>query len=394
MLATMHFALSRHDDPVAYDAQLGQWFVSSYDDVRALMVDERLTADRMCGFVERAPAEAVAEVRSAAPWLISSQGADYSWIGPLVHAGLRGTAGPGFKERIVRAADELIDGVMERERFDVVGDYAFALSGCMLADLLGIEPGDARPLLEWGLDVVAFFNSPELTIEGAGRLAHGTGALVGHVHELLADRRTRAIEGFLGLVARAAESRGQALDDEAIGSVALPLVTGHVDAAHLAATAIWLLLAHGDQRARLASDARLLGGAVAEALRFGSPVALVPRTALEPVAVHGHVIRRGERAQLSIAAASRDPTRFPDPDRFDIGRAQSGALGFGHGARSCVAAGLARTYVAVAVDTLLRRAPDLGFDVDGEITWWTIPGVQALQSFDVRATPATARPRP
>lgn len=80
----------------------------------------------------------------------------------------------------------------------------------------------------------------------------------------------------------------------------------------------------------------------------------------------------------------RDPTRFPHPDRFDIGRRQNGGLGFGHGARS-IAAGLARSHTAIAVHALLRAAPKLALDREGDLIWRPIAGAQALQTLDVRA---------
>jgi cytochrome P450 len=210
--------------------------------------------------------------------------------------------------------------------------------------------------------------------------------MVDHARDVLAERRAETHDGFLDLAARAAHDRGRELDDAAIASITLPVATGYVDAAELVAITGWLLLGHPDQRCRLAADPRLLAAAVSEALRFGSPVALVPRAALAPITVAGHLIEAGERLQLSIAAANRDPGRFSAPDRFDIGRAQNGALGFGHGRRGCIAAGLARTHTAVAVDVLFGQAQGLALDPDDPVTWSPLPGLHALQSCPVLLT--------
>ena len=103
--------------------------------------------------------------------------------------------------------------------------------------------------------------------------------------------------------------------------------------------AIFLLLAHAGERARVVADLALLGGAVAETMRHTPPVALVPRIAVEPLTLGGRRIARGATVQLSVAAAHRDPARFPEPDRFDVARTRGGALGFGHGVHSCPAPG-------------------------------------------------------
>ncbi|AUY54778.1 cytochrome P450, partial [Streptomyces sp. CB01881] len=76
------------------------------------------------------------------------------------------------------------------------------------------------------------------------------------------------------------------------------------------------------------------------------------------------VIPAGDTVLVSLAAASRDPRHFPDPDRFDIRREQPGHLGFGHGIHHCLGAPLARAEAAIAIHALLERCPNLTLDAD------------------------------
>ena len=56
-----------------------------------------------------------------------------------------------------------------------------------------------------------------------------------------------------------------------------------------------------------------------------------------------------------LAAANRDETVFPDPDRFDIGRAGNGRhLALGFGLHYCLGASLARLETKIAVNAILR----------------------------------------
>jgi cytochrome P450 len=158
-------------DPVVFDTATGHYFVFAHDDVMAALADTRLTADRMHRFAERAPPDAVDAVRRHAAWLISPEGADYDWLRPLLHAGLRSAVGNGSERAIAAAAGELLDGLVERDSFDVVDDYALALSGRVLAEFLGVDRRDGVGLIGWARDLVAFFNDVEIDLTVADQMA-------------------------------------------------------------------------------------------------------------------------------------------------------------------------------------------------------------------------------
>jgi cytochrome P450 len=75
----------------------------------------------------------------------------------------------------------------------------------------------------------------------------------------------------------------------------------------------------------------------------------------------------GELVTPWIAAANRDPSRFPDPDRFDIHRNTGGNLVFGQGIHFCLGAPLARLEGKIALGILMDRYPDLTVDPEGSV---------------------------
>jgi cytochrome P450 len=62
------------------------------------------------------------------------------------------------------------------------------------------------------------------------------------------------------------------------------------------------------------------------------------------------------------AAANRDESKFPDPDRFDMHRPNAREhLAFGYGIHHCLGAPLARLEARVAYEELLKRLRNLRF---------------------------------
>ena len=64
---------------------------------------------------------------------------------------------------------------------------------------------------------------------------------------------------------------------------------------------------------------------------------------------------------LLFGSAQRDRRRFDQPDRFDVGRGDSGHIGFGGGIHFCLGAAVARVELEVALRDLAQRLPTLEF---------------------------------
>ena len=99
-------------------------------------------------------------------------------------------------------------------------------------------------------------------------------------------------------------------------------------------------------------------GCVEELLRFDAPVQVLARNTTKPVELHGQLLPAGARVLLLYGAANRDPRRYDDPDRLDLGRPVLRHLSFGNGIHHCLGAPLARQEARVALAALLARVPD------------------------------------
>jgi cytochrome P450 len=108
---------------------------------------------------------------------------------------------------------------------------------------------------------------------------------------------------------------------------------------------------------------------VEEFARYEGPALFgIRRFPTEDLTIGGVTVPVGETVWVSLSAANRDPARFPDPDRLDLGRDASGHLALGQGIHYCLGAPLARAETEIAVGALLERFPDLAL-ADEDIRW-------------------------
>ncbi len=293
-------------------------------------------------------------------------------IDPPDHTRLRRLVQPSFTPRTMEAlrpriqaiADELIDNAeraaSERgesapnRSLELINTFAYPLPMNVISELLGVPPQDRPQVRTWS----------EVLIAGQG-LSEEALAVIrdfsDYLRDLFAQKRRQPADDLTSQLVLAEEEGDKLDDDELLSMVFILIVAGHVTTVNLIGNAVLALLEHPDQLARMRANPELVPGAVEETLRYWGPVEMAsPRYARESVELDGETIERGRILFPVLAAADRDPKRFPDPDRFDIERVDASRhVAFGKGVHLCLGAPLARVEGQVAVETIFRRLPEL-----------------------------------
>jgi cytochrome P450 len=178
--------------------------------------------------------------------------------------------------------------------------------------------------------------------------------------DLVAERRAHPGDDLLSKLIEAEDvnSNGtgdQLTEHELISTAILLFAAGFETTTHLIGNGLYALLRHPDELARLRADRSLVRPAVEELLRYDSPVQLAARTTYEDITIGGHRIDAGSIVLGLLGAANRDPARFSDPERLDVGRDEGPPMSFGGGIHFCLGAALARLEGQIVFDRLLTR---------------------------------------
>jgi len=254
--------------------------------------------------------------------------------------------------RVQEIADSLVDAIAGKGSADLVEEFTAPLPVAVISELLGVPEEDRADFRVWSSRMLGA-PSP-LQREAGVNLNRYLGELVE------AKRRSPDDALLSALVAVSDEDDGRLSEVELVGTAALLVVAGHETTVNLLGNALVALLRAPEQAELLRERPSLVPGAVEEFLRFDSSVEhATPRYVNEDLVIAGTAMRRGDVVMVALSSASRDVPVEGDPGVLDVAREGVRHLSFGYGIHYCLGAPLARLEAVVALETLLRRIPDL-----------------------------------
>ncbi len=250
---------------------------------------------------------------------------------------------------------------------DLYQEFAAHVPVHVMAQALGLPPGDDALFVDWAVTMTSF-------VEPMERRLAASRAMADYIGPLVTDRRTSpaAYDDLLAALVKAqvppdadaeAGMRRDPLTDEEVASfVRLLVVAGASTVYRGFGLLLFALLTHPDQMAAVRAERALVPQAVEEALRWEQPVASMGRTCTVGHELGGVHLREGASVVVELGAANHDPSVWPDPDRFDIFRAPQPHLTFGLGRHLCLGIHLARMELRVMLDAVLDALPGLRLD--------------------------------
>ena len=337
----------REAGPVVRLSPYGVWAVARYEQVHAVLNDwQTFCSSRGVGITDFAREK---------PWrpkslVLETDPPLHDRTRRVLNRVLSASVMSRLRKRFAEEANRLVDGLLDRGRFDGIADLAEAYPLTVFPDAMGMPRENRHFLLPYGNMV---FNSIGPSNEFFEEAVANAAPVLAWLQRQM-QRDTFAADGF-GAAIHAASDTGELSEEEA-PIVARSLLTAGVDTTVSSiGAAVYCLARSSEQFARLRADTSLARAAFEEAVRYESPVQIFFRTTTRPVEIGDIAVGEGEKVLMFLGAANRDPRRWERPDEYDITRRTTGHVGFGSGIHQCVGQLLARLEGECVLSALARE---------------------------------------
>lgn len=285
-----------------------------------------------------------------------------SMADPREHLAYRRLATPAFRSRAVTSyeesglaalAHELVDEIIDLDEIDLVASFTSRFPYLVISRLLGLPRDREAEFHGWALALLSFREDPDRA-RAAGE------AFSEFLAPVVQARRREPRNDVISELVHAELDGRRLSDDEIFSHIRLLFPTGGETTHGSLGNLLHALFTTEGAWERVGREPSCIEAAVAEALRWETPIAVLPRLSChEEIEFEGVRIPADSWILFACAGANRDPALVANPDLFDIDRVQPPNLTFGRGAKSCPGMHLARKNMAVALAVLSERMPQL-----------------------------------
>jgi cytochrome P450 len=388
----------RTEAPVQWDPYLHAWVVTRYEDV--ITVLHQFSANRT-PTPEQFAAMGLAELGPIAQLMTKQM----LFMDAPAHTRLRTLASMAFsparvevlRSHIREILDGLIEPLLRAGRMDVINDLAAPLPAIVTAEMLGVPISDCDQLKEWSADFAEVLGNFQHNPDRASRTLKCVEEMTAYFRAAIRSMKTDPREGLINAFMTAEIDGDRLTEEEIIANCIVTMVGGQETTTNLIGNGVLSLLRNPDQLQRLRDDLTLIPSAVEELLRYESPSQHTARICPQDTQLGGKQIRKGQAVIAVMGAGNRDPERFPDPDRLDLGRTDNRHLAFGWASHFCFGAALARIEGQLTFEAIARRTSNLALDSDRPVVWRENLGLRGLTAlhvtFDEQLSPSTIAPQ-
>ncbi|MGI9476491.1 MAG: cytochrome P450 [Hyphomicrobiaceae bacterium] len=290
-------------------------------------------------------------------------------LSPSVQRELRAT--------IEEQAAKFVEEAVRRKTVEAVDEFCNRFPLRVFADAVGVPEVGREHLIAYGSMV---FNTMGPKNDNYRRAMENHEEVIDWVSNACLRSSLRP-DGLGAMIYQAADM--ETIDEDSAALIVRSFLSAGIDTtAAAAANLLFLFAEHPEQWQKLKQDPSLTRNAIEEVLRLESPFQMFFRTTTEPVVIDGVQLAENEKVLLCLGAANRDPSRWTQPNEFDITRKATGHLAFGMGIHGCVGQNLARLELELLVTALLERVA--AFEIEEVPVWLQHNTLRTLKELRLR----------
>ena len=273
-----------------------------------------------------------------------------------------------------RATQAVIDGLQDKQEFDLVRDFAMPVSGAALVAITGLRqmtPAQMDQVSQAMIDGCANYRG-DPSVERACHVA--TAQIDAHIALMLQEVTVNPDMSVLSVLRQGGQSLANIQ-----ANIKLVISGGQNEPRDAIAGTAAAVLMHPDARSYLGQSGAW-GQAFMEYARWMSPIGMSPRQISGDCTVLGYDFKQNDRVFFMFGAANRDSSVFEVPDMYDLNRDTGPAIPFGAGPHFCAGAAASRVLIAeVALPQLFAGFPDL--ELTEAVRWggWAFRGPLSVQ---------------
>ncbi len=381
----------RSECPVHRDTAAGAFILTRYADVRGVVSDTTMWRGPDRAEEEAVVARALVDQKvegltipeeEARSGILLMDEPDHMRIRePLAKALYKRVA--KSKPLVQQVVNEWLDRIDDAQSFDAMDRYALRVPVDVIARILGVDDQRLSEFREWSEGAILGLN-PFRSEDETKFFVRSYNALSAYMRGLMQERAAEPRDDLVSDMMKLKAEGAPLSDGEISNNLQGLLVGGNLTTTDLIGNAIWLLLNHPSEWAKLKADPSLINSCVEEVLRYEAPVDLTGRIAPRDMDVGGCPVKPRQQMFLSLRGANRDPDVFPEPDRFDVSRKGAPHVAFGGGLHLCIGAPLARLEAQVALTSFFDRFPNVRLaNPDTKPEWRRMPFFRGLKELMV-----------
>lgn len=281
-----------------------------------------------------------------------------------------------LRPTVEAVVDQLVGGLAPRGAADLQAELCGPLPSIVLSRLFGLPDSWSEALRAQALVLTEPDQAP--AVRAGDALLRDLGPVIRRRRE--APRSS----DLISLLAHGTVGHRALTDLEVFAHLRVLAVAGSDTVSRATATTLFALLSHPDQLEAVRADHRLAAAAVDEAIRWECPALAVPRVAARDTTLDGVDIPTGAAVLVHLGAANHDPSRWADPERYDLHRPPQAHAGFGMGPHACLGVHLANLVIGRTVTVVIERLRGVHFDPQAPPAAMGGSGVRAPTSLRVR----------